>query len=98
MKTLLIFTAVTGFTLVSTALVARRASQPSHTVSAVVVADAAQMPKGLPPSPGHYSSAPYSGLVLVPESVDPAFVGAPEVNTWIDNCIAIPDVHLERRK
>ena len=98
MKTQLIFTAVAGITLAATALAAGRASRPSHSVSAVVAADAAQMPKRSIPSPGLYSATPYSGLVLVPESIDPAFAVAPGVSTQIDNCIVIPEMHLGRNK
>lgn len=52
-----------------------------------------QQQDGLP-SPGIYLAAPYSCIVIVPESVDPAFEHKPG-DTLPDDCVISPHSHLE---
>lgn len=47
------------------------------------------------PSPGIYKSEPYLTIVIVPESVDPAFEHNLGADTHIDDNVISPDTHLE---
>lgn len=47
------------------------------------------------PSPGIYRSKPYLSIVIVPESVDPAFEHRPGADTRMDDNVIRPDTHLE---
>ncbi|MBN1624886.1 MAG: hypothetical protein JW944_00065 [Deltaproteobacteria bacterium] len=47
------------------------------------------------PYPGIYRSKPYLSIVIVPESVDPAFEYKLGVDTHMDDNVISPDTHLE---
>jgi hypothetical protein len=49
------------------------------------------------PSPGVYSAAPYSMVVVVPESVDPGMIVAAGANSSGNMPCLKPDFKLERR-
>jgi len=99
MKPLIIATVAvslaTGF-----AVAASKTTRPSipRTRSTGFAAAAPQQRAVVLPSPGLYSATPYSGLVLVPKSVDPAFVMVPAARPELDRCIINPHVQLVPRK
>jgi RNA polymerase sigma factor (sigma-70 family) len=54
-----------------------------------------KQPQNKPLPPGIYRSTPYLSIVIVPESVDPAFVRKLGVSRLFDDCVILPDTHLE---
>jgi hypothetical protein len=50
------------------------------------------------PSPGVYTSSPYTCIVVVPETVDPLFEHLAGMDIKMDDCVIYPPSHLEPRK
>lgn len=69
-------------------------STPKLDIPKVAANNPKQKQDGLP-SPGIYRSKPYLSIVIVPESVDPAFEHKLGADTQMDNFVIRPPSHLE---
>lgn len=71
------------------------ATNQTHSAPAIVITNThSLMPENFP-SPGIYAATPYSGLVLVPEPIDTAFVVAPPLDATMDHCFRVPELRLD---